>query len=168
MNTIVVAYNKDFIIADDSGNIPWNIPEDLRYFKSVTINKPCIMGRKTWESIPEKYKPLPKRTNIVVTRNPEEFSRNNKSYIEKILVFQSIESALKRALEICEDVCIVGGGEIYSQCLSKGLVDKVIASEVKTDTEIKGKVYFPDLKSLSWKCKTIKEFQDFNVVEYSK
>jgi len=66
MITLIVAYNKNLVIGDDTGNIPWKIPEDLKFFKEYTMGKPCIMGRKTWDSIPSQFKPLKGRTNIIV------------------------------------------------------------------------------------------------------
>ncbi len=88
----------------DAGQIPWRVPEDMAHFKAVTMNHPVIMGRKTWDSLPEKFRPLPGRRNIVVTRNSE-------WQCEGAEAAASVESALELAGE--HTVWIMGGGEIY-------------------------------------------------------
>jgi len=94
------------------GGLLWRLPEDMQRFKALTMGHPVIMGRRTWDSIPDKYRPLPGRTNIVVTRSPE-FAA------EGVLVARSIEKALEiaRDSEGSEEICIIGGGEIYRLAL---------------------------------------------------
>ena len=169
MVTAIVAYNKNFVIGDSTGNIPWHIPEDLKFFKEVTLGKPCIMGRKTWDSIPEKFKPLPGRTNIIVTRNQDQFIKENSKFFEienPIQVYPSVEFALAKANKLSKDVFVIGGGEIYQYCLKKGHIGRVLASEVKGHLDIKGKTFFPNLQKLGWDYKTVQEFSEFNVIEY--
>lgn len=84
--------------------IPWRVPEDMARFKEKTLGHPVVMGRKTWDSLPPKFRPLPGRTNIVVTRNPDWSA-------EGALVAQTIDEAL--ALAGGDEVGVIGGGEIY-------------------------------------------------------
>lgn len=162
--TIVVAYNKNFVIGDSSGKIPWHIPDDLKFFKEITMGKACVMGRKTWDSIPEKYKPLPGRQNIIVTRNPEKVNVINDS----VHVVQTIEAAFSKAEELQKQVCVVGGGEIYNYCLENNLIDCVIASEIHGYIHIDASVFFPDIKSKGWMGTMLRKYKDFDVFKYLK
>lgn len=121
-----------------ANEIPWYLPADLKFFKRTTIGAPVIMGRKTYESI---GRPLPKRTNIVLTRDP--FYVGN-----GIVVVHSLEEALM--LDVCreaEDVFIIGGGEIYRQ--SMPLVERVFLTIVDTEIE-DGEAFFPSLDQEEW------------------
>lgn len=178
MRTIVVAYNERFVIGNNLGKVPWHIPEDLKFFKEATMGKACVMGRKTWESIPEKYRPLPGRLNIIVSRDPfmVSFPENTGSGTFT-MAMESVEDAIKMGLtrklvgwkdDEANEVCITGGGEIYRYCINNGLVDRVLASEIKNHLDVDGATYFPDLKALGWHGEIIREHDDFNVVEYTK
>lgn len=158
MITIIVAYNKNYAIGNEYGCIPWRIPEDMKYFKEITMGKPCVMGRKTWDSLPVRFKPLPGRTNIVISRSLKE----DKNF----LVFNSIEKSLEKALTISNEVCVIGGGEIYKYCIEKNIVDRVIASEIKNYLEINATTYFPNLEELGHSGILVKEFDQFLVKEY--
>ncbi|HTT97810.1 MAG TPA: dihydrofolate reductase [Rhizomicrobium sp.] len=105
--SLVVAMADNGVIGKD-GALPWRIPEDMRHFKALTIGKPCIMGRKTWDSLPKK--PLPGRENIVVTRD-------RAFRAEGAVVFHSLEDAFAHACG-AEEICVIGGSEIYSATLS--------------------------------------------------
>jgi len=132
----IVAMSKNRVIGKDN-KIPWHLPADLKYFKKTTLNHHIILGRKCYESI---GRPLPKRTNIIVTRN--------KKYKEEgCIVVGSIEEALEfsRKREQVE-VFIAGGGQIYEQ--SMALWDKLYLTEVAVETE--GDVYFPKLLDEQW------------------
>jgi dihydrofolate reductase len=110
VNTIalVVAVAENDVIGD-AGKIPWRIPDDMKHFKAVTLGKPCIMGRKTWESLPKS--PLPGRTNIVVTRD-KAFSAPG------AVVALSWDDAIARAAAACSDeIAVIGGSEIYASAL---------------------------------------------------
>jgi len=108
-----------------SGGIPWRIPDDMKRFKALTMGKPIIMGRKTWDSFPKK--PLPGRTNIVVTRE-----RMWKA--DGAVVVHSLEDALRRARsEDPSNICIVGGAEIYNAMLP--LATRIELTEVHTNAQ---------------------------------
>lgn len=102
--SLVVAMNQERVIGTNN-TLPWHIPEDLAYFKQVTLGKPIIMGRKTFESI---GKALPQRKNIVI-------SRQNLSYPD-VEVFNSLFDAIN-SLHDEPEICIIGGGELFSQAL---------------------------------------------------
>jgi len=120
-----------------NGFIPWNIPEDLKHFRVVTMGHPVIMGRKTWESLPEKFRPLPGRKNIVLTKN-REFSCLGAE------VTHSKEDALKEAFsEGNSEIFIIGGAEIYKTFLPQ--IEKLYLSLIKIN--IDGDVFFPEYEN---------------------
>ncbi len=132
----IVATAKNNVIGAEN-DIPWYLPADLKYFKKVTLNHHIIMGRKCFESI---GRPLPKRSNIVVTRNPFFIASN-------CFVVHSVEEGLNLAEENGEEeVFIIGGGEIYN--LSIPFLDRLYLTEV--DLEVKGDIYFPELDPDKW------------------
>jgi dihydrofolate reductase len=109
MITFILAMADNGVIGD-KGNIPWRIPADMRRFKALTMGKPIVMGRKTWDSFPKK--PLPGRTNIVITRD--------RGFVAPgAVVVHSLDEALARAAaEKTDEVAIVGGAEIYRAALA--------------------------------------------------
>lgn len=132
----IVATAKNRVIGKDN-NIPWYLSADLKYFKRTTLNHHIIMGRKSFQSI---GRPLPKRTNVVVTRDPFFVASN-------CLIASSIEEALNLAYDNGEtEAFIIGGGQIYKQ--SMPLWDKLYLTEV--DLEIEGDVFFPEINKQEW------------------
>ena len=134
--TLVVAMNKERVIGIDN-RLPWHIPEDLAYFKKTTLGKPIIMGRKTFESI---GRVLPGRKNIVITRN--------KDWIYPgVEVVYNLEQAFQVTGDFSE-VCIIGGGEIFSQALTiaDGLHLTVVDVNVENPT-----AFFPEVNFNEWK-----------------
>ena len=137
----VVAVAKNGVIGRD-GDLPWRIPSDLKRFKAVTLGKPVVMGRKTWDSLPRK--PLPGRTNIIVSRSLEE--------AEGAMVCASIEAALAAA-EIAalkadvEEICLIGGAQLYADLLEQ--TDRIYLTEV--DLEPEGDARFADLDPGAWR-----------------
>lgn len=119
----------------------WHLPADMKFFRTTTTGYPVITGRKNYESIPEKFRPLPKRENIIITRQDIKYPNAQ--------VCNSIEKALELAKNHKkEKVFIIGGGQIYQQFLDKDLIDKVIITWV--DSPIDADVFFPELNS-NWK-----------------
>ena len=163
--TIVVAYNENFVIGDNMGKVPWHVPEDFKFFKETTMGHPCIMGRTTWDSLPVKFRPLPGRVNIIVTRKPHTFEIPEGK--DNVIVASSVESAVVKAMKLDDQIFITGGQKIYEYCLEWRLVDRVLASEIKNQADVVGATFFPDLKQKGWKGTLLKEFADFNVVEYT-
>ena len=133
----IVAISKNRVIGNEN-DIPWYLPADLKYFKKTTLNHPIIMGRNTFQSI---GKPLPKRANIVLTRNPFFIASG-------CLITHSLEQALELAFDHeDEEVFIIGGGQIYELALP--YLDKIYLTEV--DLEVPGEVFFPILPDDEWK-----------------
>lgn len=128
MISIIVATSSSGIIAAD-GKIPWKCSADMKHFKETTENNVVIMGRKTWDSIGRKC--LPNRRNIIITRNPNNI-RYASNFGEIPHSALSIESAITIAhysyLYEQPEIFIIGGEEIYRQCLQKNIVDKVYLS----------------------------------------
>jgi dihydrofolate reductase len=108
--TLIVAVAENGVIGA-KGGLPWHIPEDLKRFKALTLGKPILMGRKTWDSLPRK--PLPGRTNIVVTREPG-------FHADGAVVAHSIEDALVAAeREQPEEIMVIGGQAIFAATLPR-------------------------------------------------
>jgi Dihydrofolate reductase len=133
----IVATARNNVIGKDN-QIPWYLPADLAYFKKTTIGHHLIMGRNCFESI---GRPLPKRTNIVVTRDPY-FTASG------VLVAHSVEEALGLAFDGGEEeVFVIGGGEIYRE--TADLWDRLYLTEVDLETD--GDVYFPEIAAAEWR-----------------
>src|ERR1700744_2377087 len=107
MITLILAMADNGVIGKD-GAIPWRISDDLKRFKQLTIGKPVVMGRKTWDSLPKK--PLPERANIVVTRQPG-------WQADGAVTASSLDDALAKAAQAAE-VMVIGGAEIYRAALA--------------------------------------------------
>lgn len=132
----IVAVAQDLVIGKDN-DIPWYLPADLQYFKKRTLGHHIIMGRKCYASI---GRPLPKRTNVIITRDPFFISTN-------CLVTHSIAEALEQAQDNGEEEAfIIGGGTIYEQ--TADLWDKLYLTEV--DLKVEGDIYFPALDMDQW------------------
>lgn len=140
---IIVAAAKNGVIGSNN-QLPWHLPQDLKYFKSVTLGKPVIMGRKTYESI---GRPLPGRTNIVVTRSPDWAAGNG------VIVTNSFESAVAEARQLVagqvqpiSEIMVIGGAELYRTALQ--FADRVYLTRI--DIEPKGDAFFAPLSEAEW------------------
>lgn len=165
MRTIIVSVDESWLIGRSDGNMPWHIPEDLKWFKHITMGSPIVMGRKTWDSIPKK--PLPGRYNIVVSRSMPYQELETHAFVP------SIELALglgwvksKNWPENWDNIFIIGGAEIYKYVLEKNMVDEIIISRVRGKYE--GDIYFPKLDESQWTSMAFKQFDNFEVVKYIK
>lgn len=136
---IIVAIAENYIIGKDNTLI-WHLPADMKYFKDKTNGHCVITGRKNYESIPEKYRPLPNRTNIVITRQ--------KNYTAPgAIVVESLENAIKTAEKINnKEAFIIGGAEIYKQSIH--LADKLFVTIIHQSFE--GDVTFPPIDNTIW------------------
>lgn len=133
---LIWAQAHDAVIGHE-GVMPWHIPEDLTHFKELTLGAPVIMGRKTWESLPQRFRPLPGRRNIVVTRNPGWSDTGAETVL-------SLTDAVHRAsagLSANDDVWIIGGGEIFRQALP--IADRIELTEV--NASVAGDSFAPEL-----------------------
>ena len=132
--TLIAAVAENSCIGIDNG-MPWHLPEDFAFFKQYTLNKPVVMGRKTWESLPRK--PLPGRRNIVISRNY--FAADGAELAD------SIASALSLLVDVPE-IIIMGGAQIYEQTLP--LATDLRITEVKLNVD--GDAFFPKISSSEW------------------
>ncbi len=136
---LVWAQTSTGVIGKD-GAMPWHLPEDMKHFSSLTTGHPVIMGRKTWESFPDKYRPLPGRTNIVITRQE---GWGGTPGAEGAIAVKSLDDALLESQFAPghEMVWIIGGGEIFAQALD--LADVAVVTTI--DATAEGDTFAPDL-----------------------
>jgi len=158
--SLIVAMDKHRLIGRDN-QLPWHLPQDLAYFKKVTMNHKIIMGRKTFESI---GRPLPGRENIIITRDST-YSQ------EGCTILHSIDEILKLSSRSNEELFVIGGAEIFKEILS--VSDRLYITEI--DDVFEGDTYFPDRKETEWKkisiekgTKDEKNPYDFEFVVYEK
>ena len=135
MVAIVVAHSANRVIGRD-GALPWRLPSDLRRFRELTLGNTVLMGRRTYESLPDSSRPLPGRRNLVLSSDP--------SYRpEGAEVFSSLDGALAA----CDGDCFVIGGEVtYRDALP--LCERLYATEI--DAELDGDAYFPEVDPAEW------------------
>ena len=129
---LIYAKARNGVIGKDGG-LPWHLPEDLAHFKRLTMGCPVIMGRKTWDSLPQRFRPLPGRLNVVVTRQADWHA-----------VGADRAGSLQQAIARCGDapqLWVIGGGELFAQALPLADTAEVTA----IDAEIEGDAYAPEL-----------------------
>jgi len=131
--SLIAAMDNNRLIGKDN-DLPWHLPADLQHFKSITMNKPILMGRKTYDSI---GRPLPGRRNIVLTRGDDD--------IEGVSVVHSLDEAIVAANN-AEEVMVIGGSSIYELVLPK--VQRMYLSFV--DGEFEGDAWFPEFDENEW------------------
>jgi dihydrofolate reductase len=162
--SLIAAIASNNVIGKDNKLI-WNLPADMKFFKEKTSGHCIITGRKNYESIPERFRPLPNRTNIVITR------QSNYTAPGAIIV-DSVEKAINTARSQGEsEVFVIGGADIYRQTLD--IADILYITHIEHSFE--GDVFFPAIDSNKWKEeKRIvykadeKNKYDFSIVEYRK
>ena len=133
---LIAALADNGVIGKD-GDLPWHIPEDLKHFKAVTMGKPIIMGRKTFTSI---GKPLPGRTNVVLTRK-EDFAADG------VQVVHSLAEAFSAAQAEAEEIMVIGGAQVYEEALPRA--DRLYLTYVHQTVE--GDTYFPSFNEGEWR-----------------
>jgi dihydrofolate reductase len=151
--SIIVAMAENRVIGKEN-SLPWHLPADLQHFKAMTIGKPIIMGRKTWESLPGK---LPQRPHIIITANPDYSA-------EGCTVVNSLEQAIEAAGDVPE-VMVVGGAMLYAQALP--MADNIYLTMV--ETQVDGDTLFPEYDQSQWR-ETAREYHpsdDKNLFAYS-
>ncbi len=144
---LVVAMARNRVIGRGL-KLPWHLPGDLRHFRALTIGKPVIMGRRTWDSI---GRPLPGRTNIVVTRNPEFGAEGARRCPD-------LDSALELARDVAlidgvDEIMVIGGAQLYALALP--LADRIYLTEVLVDVD--GDVLFPEFERSAWEVSDVRE-----------
>ena len=164
--SIIVAISKNQVIGKNNQLI-WHLPKDMKFFMDTTMNTVVIMGRKNYESIPKKYRPLKNRKNVIITRN--------KYYkAENCVVVNSIDESLKFLTNVeKKEVFVIGGGEIYKKFLEKGLIDRMYITHI--DEHFDGDTFFPEINYSSWEYSEFLNHRkdeinphDFKIMVYNK
>ncbi len=164
MISIIVAVSENNVIGKDNTLI-WHMPADMKFFKETTTGHCIITGRKNYESIPEKFRPLPNRINIVITRQKDYDAPGT-------IIVGSVEEAIQKATETGDkEIFIIGGGEIFRQSLH--LTDKIYFTRIHHSFE--GDVFFPELSTTEWKEVNRRDFKadeknkyDYSFIEYQR
>jgi dihydrofolate reductase len=162
--SMIAAVSKNRVIGKDN-DLPWKLPDDMKFFMETTKGHHAIMGRKNYESIPHKFKPLPNRTNIVVTRQ-KNFNAPG------CIVVDSVEKGLTIARQNHEtEAFVIGGAEIYK--LGLPFADRLYLTEI--NAEIEGDTFFPEYDKTQWQeasrqhhDKDERHVYDFDFVIYDK
>jgi dihydrofolate reductase len=155
MIVIIAAVAKNGVIGNHNA-LPWHLPEDMQHFKALTTGHAVIMGRKTWESLPPRFRPLPGRRNIVISRQADYAAPGAE-------VADSLENALKLA-STGASVFIIGGEQIYAQAMA--LADRLEITEV--DLAPEGDAWFPEISTVNWKKTAKTEGSGYAFVTYLK
>jgi dihydrofolate reductase len=138
MVNIIVATSTNLVIGKDN-DLPWHLPTDMKYFKETTKGHIVVMGRKCWESIPEKYRPLPNRTNIVMSRD--------KNYVANgATVSDDLGKLLKMYEHSDKEVFIIGGAGLYKEAFK--YAHRLYLTQIYS--EVEGDVYLEDLETEDW------------------
>lgn len=138
--TLIAAVAENQVIGVNN-DLPWHLPDDMKHFMNTTKGHHVIMGRKNYESIPDRYRPLPERTNIVVTRQ-------KKYKAQGCMVVNTLDEALKIPEEHGEkEAFVIGGAEIFRLCIDRA--DKMILTEIQAT--VKGDTFFPRFDKRDWK-----------------
>ena len=143
------------------GGMPWNVPEDLAHFKSTTLGAPVIMGRKTWDSLPERFRPLPGRRNIVVTRNADWTH-------DGVEVAASLDAAV--ALVGDDAASIIGGAQIFAEAIA--VADRMVVTHI--ERTFRCDTFFPEIDPARWTAVSrepqhaARDDLDFSFVTYDK
>lgn len=142
---LIWAQTQEGGVIGRAGSMPWHVPEDMKHFAATTSGHPVIMGRRTWESIPERFRPFTRRTNIVVTRQPGWEA-------DGAVVVHSLEEALEVAAgsEGAEQVWVIGGGEVFAQAMP--LADVAVVTIL--DLDVEGDTFAPQLGS-DWRLASV-------------
>jgi dihydrofolate reductase len=140
--SLIVAVAKNNVIGKNNDLI-WRLPKDMQFFKQTTLNHHIVTGRKNYISIPKKFRPLPDRTNIVLTRQVD-FRE------EGCIIANSLEDAIIYAKNYNEtELFIIGGGQIYKEALAKNLIDRMYITHVNEVFD--GDTFFPAIDAEKWK-----------------
>lgn len=165
MVKLIVAIAANRAIGKNNDLI-WHLPADMRFFTQTTLNHIVVMGRKNWNSIPDKYRPLKDRLNVVV-------SRDTSFEDDGCVVYHSIEDAIEAYRHDERDTYIIGGGQIYKYVLEHDLVDQMLITKI--DQSFDADTFFPEFDESLWQKECIMEHPvdeknaySFNVWKYEK
>lgn len=153
--SIIMAMTRDRVIGE-GGMIPWHIADDMRLFKAITTGGTVIMGKTTWLSLPEQFRPLPGRANIIVSTTLADQTGAK--------VCRSVDDAVREAKKNSNEIYCMGGGKLYASMLP--MADMIYLSLVKRDYD--GDTYFPEIDLSKWKEVDSKDYPDFVFKKYSR
>ncbi len=144
--SLIAAVADNGVIGKDN-DLVWSLPDDMSFFKASTSERHVIMGRRNYESIPHKFRPLPGRPNVVMSRN-EEYDAGGAKLVT------SLEAALDVARKSGEtEAFIIGGGQIYSMALEAGVIDTMFITHVHGEPD--GDAFFPEFDREQWTLKVL-------------
>ncbi len=150
MDLVVIAAMAKNGVISNAGTVPWHYPEDLERFKSLTMHHPVIMGRKTWESLPAQYQPLPGRENIVLTHRPHYIARGAAlfhSFYSALECLAEKEEVRKNTAIDYSTVYVIGGQSVYEQALPEATkLELTIIHQA-----VPGDAFFPTIDKAQWK-----------------
>lgn len=163
---LIVAMDREGGIGKNN-DLMWHLPADMRFFKETTTGHIVVLGRKNYESIPERFRPLPNRENAVLTRN-------RSFQADGCIVFHSLEDCLEHYQhETARTVFIIGGGEIYRQALELDVAEEMYITHV--DKTYDADTFFPQPDLSEWQAETIREQEadekheaGFKIVKYTR
>lgn len=153
---IIAAMDEEKGIGRD-GELPWHYPEDMKHFKEKTLGHPVVMGKTTYLSLPDSVRPLPGRTNIVLTRSGLQTEEN-------VITANSLKEAWSISEDHGEKVFIAGGESVYQQILNKA--DKMILTRIPGTHNADS--YFPEWDKENWKLESREEREELIFEEYTK
>jgi dihydrofolate reductase len=139
-----------------NGQLPWHLPEDMARFKALTTGGVILMGRKTWESLPERFRPLPNRTNLVITR------QESYAVPDGVEVYASMDDAM--ATHADDSVIVMGGAQIYAQAMDHA--DRMYITHV--DRDVDGDAFFPEIHAETWEAVEREDRDGFAFVTYER
>jgi dihydrofolate reductase len=141
---LVVARGRNHVIGVDN-DLPWRLGSDLKNFKAITLGKPVIMGRKTWDSI---GRPLPGRPNLVITRDTDFQAQGASVWTSLPLAIEAARAMAQTIVKttLQDEVCVIGGGQIYAEALP--FADRLYLTEV--DAAPTGTAFFPEFNEADW------------------
>ena len=164
--SLIVAVGENFEIGKNN-DLLWHLPKDMRFFTQTTKGHYVIMGRRNWDSIPLKYRPLSDRENVVV-------SRKEHLQLDGAIVVATIEEGIELARTKQEtEVFIIGGGQIYNEALRLDLIDTMYITKVHASFD--ADTFFPDFEKRNWKEESVEHFESdeknkfsFSIYKYNR
>lgn len=156
MEKIIIAAVSENNVIGNQGEIPWDIPEDMKHFRKKTTGNAVIMGRKTFESLPENFRPLPDRKNIVLTRSGLEDKPR------EVVEASSLGEAWKAAEGYSDKAFIIGGESVYREGMTEA--DRLVITRVHEEYE--GDTFFPEIDTENWEESERDEREGFSFLEY--
>ena len=162
---LVVAVAQNGVIGRDNQLI-WQLRDDMKFFKELTTGHIILTGRKNYESIPEKFRPLPNRLNCIMTRNKDYQAPNCE-------LFSDLAAWIEKFKNDERELFVIGGGEIYRQAMELDVVDVMFLTHVKANPD--GDTFFPEFDKSLWRSEVLDAFKqddrneyDFEILKYTR